>query len=105
MAPSLSAENITAPLLMNAPDSEYLSGLPQYWEMRDRGKPVEMYVFPHETHVKMEPVHRLVIYNRNLDWYKYWLLDKRDPDPAKRDQYRRWDELRKQLAGEKLRSM
>lgn len=96
ISPALRAAHITAPLLMNAPDSEYLSVLQQYWEMRDHDRPVELWIFPRETHVKHEPVHRLVIYERNLDWFKYWLTGLRDTDPAKREQYLRWDALRAQ---------
>jgi dipeptidyl aminopeptidase/acylaminoacyl peptidase len=94
MSPALNAGRITAPLLMNTPDSEYVIGLQQYWEMRDHHRPVEMWIFPDEGHIKHQPVHRLVVYNRNVDWFDYWLRGVRDPDPAKAAQYKRWDELR-----------
>lgn len=96
MSPALNAGRITAPLLMNAPDSEYVIGLQQYWEMRDHHRPVEMWIFPDEGHIKHQPVHRLVVYQRNVDWFDYWLQGKRDPDPANAAQYERWDELRTQ---------
>lgn len=94
MSPALNAARITAPLLMNAPDSEYVIALQQYWEMRDHHRPVEMWIFSDEGHIKHQPVHRLVVYDRNVDWFNYWLRDVRDPDPAKASQYKRWDALR-----------
>ncbi|HXK36545.1 MAG TPA: Atxe2 family lasso peptide isopeptidase [Candidatus Paceibacterota bacterium] len=94
MSPALNAGRITAPLLMNAPDSEYVIGLQQYWEMRDHHRPVEMWIFPDEDHIKHQPVHRLVVYDRNVDWFNYWLREVRDPDPSKGPQYKRWDALR-----------
>ena len=94
MSPALNAGRITAPLLMNAPDSEYVIALQQYWEMRDHHRPVEMWIFPDEGHIKHQPVHRLVVYERNVDWFDYWLQGKRDGDPAKAAQYKRWDDLR-----------
>jgi dipeptidyl aminopeptidase/acylaminoacyl peptidase len=94
LSPALNAGNITAPLLMNAPDSEYLDGLQQYWEMHDHKRPVEMWIFPDETHVKHQPVHRLMVYKRNLDWLRFWLQGYTDPDPAKAEQYVRWEQLR-----------
>jgi dipeptidyl aminopeptidase/acylaminoacyl peptidase len=94
MSPALNAGRITAPLLMNAPDSEYVIALQQYWEMRDHHRPVEMWIFPDEGHIKHQPVHRLVVYERNVDWFDYWLQDRREGEPAKAAQYRRWDDLR-----------
>jgi dipeptidyl aminopeptidase/acylaminoacyl peptidase len=94
LSPALNAGRITAPLLMNAPDSEYVIALQQYWEMRDHHRPVEMWIFPDEEHVKHQPVHRLVVYDRNVDWFDYWLRSARDPDAGKGPQYKRWDALR-----------
>jgi dipeptidyl aminopeptidase/acylaminoacyl peptidase len=94
MSPALNAGRIGAPLLMNAPDSEYVIGLQQYWEMRDHHRPVEMWIFPDEGHIKHQPVHRLVVYDRNVDWFNYWLRGVHDPDPGKGPQYKRWGELR-----------
>jgi hypothetical protein len=37
----------------------------------------------------------VTIYNRNVDWFTFWLKDYEDPDPAKTQQYERWRELRK----------
>jgi hypothetical protein len=47
-------------------------------------------------HLKWQPAHRLAIYNRNLDWFRFWLQDIEDPDPAKAAQYAHWRVLRQQ---------
>jgi len=44
--------------------------------------------------VRNQPRHRLEIYERNLDWFRFWLKDEQDPDPRKEEQYRRWNRLR-----------
>jgi len=31
----------------------------------------------------------------SVDWFRFWLQDYEDPDPAKAEQYARWRELRK----------
>jgi hypothetical protein len=31
----------------------------------------------------------------SVDWFRFWLQDYEDPDPAKAEQYQRWRELRK----------
>lgn len=88
------ADRVTAPILMQLADDEYEMGLEAYWSLRERGQPVEMYVFPDEHHVKWQPAHRLAIYERNLDWFDFWLQDRIDLAPAKSAQYDRWRELR-----------
>jgi dipeptidyl aminopeptidase/acylaminoacyl peptidase len=58
------------------------------------GKPFEMYYYPDEGHQPDHPLARLASVQRNLDWYRSWLQDYEDPDPAKRGQYQRWALLR-----------
>ena len=54
----------------------------------------DLYVFPHEPHQKFQPKHKLAVYERNLDWFRFWLQDYEDADPAKREQYTHWREMR-----------
>jgi dipeptidyl aminopeptidase/acylaminoacyl peptidase len=89
------ARRIDTPLLMQLNDDDgHLLALEAFESLREAGKPVEMYVFPGEFHFKWQPVHRLAIYRRNLEWFDFWLRGIEDPDPAKADQYRRWRGLR-----------
>lgn len=90
----MNAEKIATPLLMQLADSEYLTALESYVALRERHKAVEMYVFPDEYHVKWQPAHRRAVYERNLDWFDFWLQGYEDPAPAKRGQYERWRKMR-----------
>jgi dipeptidyl aminopeptidase/acylaminoacyl peptidase len=95
VSPALNARRIHAPLLTNAADAEYIFAMQLVTTLRELKKPVEMFIYPNEEHVKNQPKHRYEIYERNLDWFKFWLQKKEDPDPAKAEQYKRWRELRK----------
>ncbi len=90
------ASIIDTPLLMQLADREYLTAIDVFAALREQNKPVDMYVFPDEYHNKWQPLHRLAIYERNLDWFLYWLQDREDPDPRKAGQYAIWRKLRQQ---------
>jgi len=94
IAPELNANRIDAPLLNNDPDSEFLADLALYTSLRELGKPIELYIYPNELHHVNQPKHRYQIYERNLDWFRFWLKSEESPDPAKSEQYKRWRELR-----------
>lgn len=91
---ALNARDMDTPLMIQASDDEYLLSLETFTALRENGKPVEMYVFPNEHHLKWQPEHRLAVYNRDIDWFAFWFQDKIDPDPAKAAQYVRWKALR-----------
>jgi dipeptidyl aminopeptidase/acylaminoacyl peptidase len=97
LAPSLRADRIDTPLLMNDADSEYIGGLSLMTSLEQLGKPVELFIYPNELHRKNQPRHRLEIYERNLDWFRFWLKGEEDPSPGKREQYERWRKLRGQM--------
>jgi dipeptidyl aminopeptidase/acylaminoacyl peptidase len=94
---SLNADRITTPLLMNSPDSEYLANLALYSSLRQLQTPVELFIYAGELHVKTQPKHRYEIYERNLDWFKFWLKGEEDSAPGKAPQYMRWRSLRKEV--------
>ena len=96
----LNAARITTPLLMNVADDEYLLSLEAVEALREHHQPVEMYVFPGEHHNKWQPSHRRAIYERNIDWFDFWLRRHEDSDPAKRRQYERWEEMRDRRGGQ-----
>ncbi len=80
VAPELNANRIDIPVLNNDPDSEFLADLALYTSLRDLGKPMELYIYPNELHVINQPKHRYQIYQRNLDWFRFWLKGEEDPD-------------------------
>jgi dipeptidyl aminopeptidase/acylaminoacyl peptidase len=91
---SLNARSIATPILFQVADREAGLSLESYGALREAGKPVEMYVYPDEFHNKVQPRHRLAVYDRNIDWFAYWLRSYEDPAPDKRAQYERWGQLR-----------
>jgi dipeptidyl aminopeptidase/acylaminoacyl peptidase len=91
---TLNVDHIHAPLLINAADAEYIYTMQLVATLRYLKKPVEMFIYTDERHLKNQPKHRYSIYQRNVDWFNFWLRDKEDPDPAKAEQYKRWHELR-----------
>ena len=98
---SLNVQRILSPLLINAADSEYIGDMQLITTLRESKKPVEMFIYADELHEKNQPKHRYEIYERNVDWFNFWLKDKEDRDPAKAEQYTRWRELRKLSEKEK----
>jgi hypothetical protein len=92
----LNADRIRTPLLAQVADRELMEAALNFVPLQDARRPAEMVVFPNEYHVKWQPAHRLAVYNRNLDWFRFWLQDYEDPDPAKTEQYARWRQFREQ---------
>lgn len=91
---ALNAANVHTALLINGTDAEYTWDMQRLNTLRALKKPVEMFIYPNEGHEKNQPKHRYSIYQRNVDWLKFWLNGKEDPDLAKAEQYKRWRELR-----------
>lgn len=88
-------EAVKAPLLVQVADDELLSGLDSYEALRELRRPVELYVFPGEHHVKWKPAHREAVYRRNVQWFDFWLNNRQHGDPLDPQQYDRWEALRR----------
>ncbi len=88
------ANLVTTPLLMQLSDHEYMGALEGYAALKAQDRQVDMYVFPDEYHILWHPQHRLAAYERAVDWFDFWLQSKEDPDPAKAEQYKRWEAMR-----------
>jgi dipeptidyl aminopeptidase/acylaminoacyl peptidase len=88
------AETIEAPVLFHFADEEALAAPPLLRHMDDAGRPYDAYIFRDEYHTKWQPAHRHAIYQRNLDWFRFWLQDYVDPVAEKAEQYSRWRKLR-----------
>ena len=81
------------PVLWQVADSELSHALFDHVILKDEGHPVEMYVFPDEYHVKHQPIHRVNVFRRNIQWVKFWLQGETVDDPMDPDQYIRWAAL------------
>jgi dipeptidyl aminopeptidase/acylaminoacyl peptidase len=97
LAPARNLDAIKAPILMQMPEQEYEMAL-DYAIPLIREHRADLYVFPNEPHQKFQPKHKLAAYERNLDWFRFWLQGYEDPDPAKQAQYAHWREMKKAFA-------
>lgn len=57
-------------------------------------KPFEYYYYPDEEHEPQHPKAQLATWQRNVDWYRFWLQGFERPNPEDPDQYKRWEHLR-----------
>lgn len=94
VSPAFNVAAIKAPILFQLPEQEARRIPELYSRLWSARTPTELYAFPDEAHIKLQPRHRLAVYDRNLDWFRYWLQGVRDTAPAKVEQYKRWDLLR-----------
>jgi dipeptidyl aminopeptidase/acylaminoacyl peptidase len=94
LSPAYQLGRIEAPVLFQMPEQEYRETL-DYALPLVRRQQADIYVFPDETHIKFQPRHKLVAYERNVDWFRFWLQGYEDPSPGKVGQYRIWREMEK----------
>ncbi len=93
LSPVFSLDEVRAPIIMQIPEQEYLLSLEYAVPLIKKGR-AELWVFADEPHIKFLPKHKLAIYERNLDWFKFWLLGEEDSDVSKREQYARWRSMK-----------
>jgi len=55
---------------------------------------VDLILLNTDEHVLTNPAVRVASQGGTVDWFRFWLQNYEDPDPAKADQYKRWRELR-----------
>lgn len=97
VSPYFGADRVRTPVLMEYDAYEALIGLEMFEAMHQRGVPVEFYIYPDEGHSLVQPVHRMVSMQRNLDWFSFWLLRREARDGARSEEYARWREMRHRL--------
>jgi dipeptidyl aminopeptidase/acylaminoacyl peptidase len=99
-APALNADKVSSPLLMEYTGMEGLTDQPRsayefHSALLSLGKPVELYFYPKGTHPLDSPFERVASLQRNVDWFKFWMLGLKgkapDYDP---DQFLRWEKLK-----------
>jgi dipeptidyl aminopeptidase/acylaminoacyl peptidase len=97
ISPALNLDKIQIPILMQLPEQEFTQSL-------DYAVPLvgklgaDVYVFPNEPHQKFQPRHKMAVYERNMDWFRFWLLGVEDGNPAKVQQYKHWREMEGRLS-------
>lgn len=96
LSPAFKFDRIRAPILFQHSEQEYLYAL-DYVIPLLRAQRAELYVFPNEPHQKFQPQHKLAVYARNVDWFRFWLQDYQDAAPEKAAQYARWRAIKAAL--------
>lgn len=96
ISPAFHLDRIRAPILFQVPEQEYRMILDYALPLVQRHQG-DIYVFPDEAHIKFQPRHKLAAYERNLDWFRFWLQDYEDPSPLKAEQYRIWGRMKVEM--------
>ena len=97
LSPVFQLDSIHAPILFQHSEQEYMLAL-DYEIPLIREHKADLYVFPNEPHQKFQPRHKLAVYERNVDWFRFWLQGYEDPDPSKKVQYARWRQMKAAMA-------
>ncbi len=97
LSPAFQLDRIRAPILFQHSEQEYMYAL-DYEIPLIREHRADLYVFPNEPHQKFQPKHKLAVYERNLDWFRFWLQGYEDPTPLKKTQYARWRQMKAGMA-------
>lgn len=99
LSPALNLDRVCVPMLMQIPEQEYLFSLDYAIPLIHKRR-LDLYAFPNEPHQKFQPRHKLAVYERNLDWFRFWLQNYRQPGIAKSEQYAYWEAMKSERAGE-----
>ena len=89
---SFTSDRLTAPLLMET--TELDSDLELFTLLNRQGKAVELYNYPKGSHPLDTPWERVSSLQRNVDWFRFWMQGFQRTNPADREQYERWRNLR-----------
>jgi dipeptidyl aminopeptidase/acylaminoacyl peptidase len=94
-SPGFNLDRINTPLLVvGGGRLELLHMWEPYAGLRYLQKPVDLMMLNTDEHVLTNPAVRMASQGGSVDWFRFWLQDYEDPDPAKAEQYGRWHKLR-----------
>jgi dipeptidyl aminopeptidase/acylaminoacyl peptidase len=95
-APGFNFDKVNCPIRMLAlgPMSVSINMWETFAGLTRLGKPVDFIYLPNALHSPVKPSERLTVQQGDVDWFRFWLKQEEDPDPAKRDQYTRWRSFR-----------
>jgi dipeptidyl aminopeptidase/acylaminoacyl peptidase len=95
LSPGFNLDKITTPLLVVGEGPVSLVGMWQpYAGLHYLHKPVDLVMLNTDEHVLTNPAARMASQGGSVDWFRFWLKDEEDPDPAKVEEYARWRKLR-----------
>jgi dipeptidyl aminopeptidase/acylaminoacyl peptidase len=72
-AADLRATKITAPILLQAAESNSIANLELHTYLKAQATPTNLVIFPDETHIFHQPAHRAAAMTQNLIWFGRWL--------------------------------
>lgn len=98
-SPSARAADASGPVLEQFSGYESDTALEFYELLRHARIPAELVMYPGESHIFYGPRDRAAAMRRNLDWFNYWLLGRRDAHPADPDEYGRWARMARRWKG------
>jgi len=105
LSPVFNLRNLnTATLLEYGEQSLAVQGLEMLTALWRQGVPHEMIIYPKTGHNFSSPMFMQESAIRNLDWFDYWMLGRRDSDPSKQDQYARWEAMKVKMNKMRLRN-
>jgi dipeptidyl aminopeptidase/acylaminoacyl peptidase len=98
LSPGFNLDKITTPLLVvgGGPVNLLLMWEP-YAGLRYLKKPVDLMMLNTDEHILTNPAVRMASQSGSVDWFRFWLKDEQDSNPAKADQYKRWRRLRRSV--------
>ncbi len=95
-SPGFNLDKINTPLLVVGEGPISLMSMWQpYAGLHYLNKPVDLMMLNTDEHVLTNPAVRLASQGGSVDWFRFWLQEYEDPNPAKAEQYARWRGLRK----------
>ena len=93
ISPSRNPDQIHTPILVQTSDGEAPYAMVNYVTLQEEKRPIDMYVYRDEYHVKWWPQNKQAVAVRAVDWMRFWLKGELDHDPAKVEQYAHWHTL------------
>lgn len=99
LSPLFNLQRFSAPILMQLPEQEYLHTLDYAIPLIRKGL-ADMYVFPNESHQKFQPRHKLAVYQRNLDWFRFWLSGDEGSGSIQQAQHEHWRAMRERICAD-----
>jgi dipeptidyl aminopeptidase/acylaminoacyl peptidase len=93
-SPGFNLNKVTSPLLVVGEGPESLLSMWQpYAGLSFQHKPADLILLNTHEHVLTNPAMRLASQGETVDWFRFWLKGEEDPEPARKEQYQRWEKL------------
>jgi dipeptidyl aminopeptidase/acylaminoacyl peptidase len=100
-SPGFNLDKVCAPTrLVSITDPILISEWEWFAAARAQHKPVELVLIQDGSHMLEKPRDRYIAMQGIVDWFRFWLQDYVDPDPAKHADYERWQGFKNAKMGD-----